>query len=203
MLKKINFFKKLKNCKLILISSIFLLIIIIILPFFTYEGYDFILNTVSRLGAQNTPYSIVINTAFFILGISIILEVFLNVRIKVYLFFLSLIGIGFILISFFNDAPILSGLEYNVLENQLHLIFAYSIYFVSVLFLLTITIFDKSNIKKLLSFITGINLSIFGIVIYNFQNYAGLIERFILFFSLVWLIIFIEIQRKENRKALK
>lgn len=175
-----------------------MLLTTIILPYFTFKGYNRLFHTISKLGAQNAPYAWIMNLAFFILGLSIIFDFLLNIKNKIYLFFSFLIGISFILISFYNNSPIPKEILYNHMENKLHLISAYSTYFISIIFLLLIVLIDKSKIIKLITFFTALNLSTLGIFVYNFKTYIGLFERIILFSSLFWLIIFVEIKRKRD-----
>ena len=53
---------------------ILMLLVIFILPFFSFEEYSIFKNTTSHLGAQNAPYAWVMNVVFALLGIASIAD---------------------------------------------------------------------------------------------------------------------------------
>ena len=86
---------------------ILMILVIFILPNFSADGYSIIKHTTSELGAQATPLNWIMNTIFFLLGLSTIIQAFMF--FKPYWFHICLItlfGLSLLLTAFFKHSPI-------------------------------------------------------------------------------------------------
>ena len=86
----------LRKRQLIVSIIIYFLFLIVasILPLFSYKGYSIISNTTSHLGAQGSPYAIIMNVVFILLGINAIYITF-TTRIPYIMIFGSIFGLSF------------------------------------------------------------------------------------------------------------
>jgi hypothetical membrane protein len=174
-----------------------MILVVFILPFFSMEGYSIIKNTTSQLGAQLTPNAWLMNTVFFLLGLTYAYEFLrfnqLNwtIRIMVFIFGASLIGT-----AIFSHAPIDSSLVYNAWEDKLHSFFATVTGFSFVASSLFISIFEK-NVKLKIYGLSAAGFSILmSLLIFTVSDYMGLWQRIMFLISFFWLSYYLEVIHK-------
>ena len=61
-------------------AVIMLILVMFILPFFSFPGYSIIKNTTSHLGAQGAQHAWIMNTVFIFLGGAVVLDAWLGLR---------------------------------------------------------------------------------------------------------------------------
>ena len=102
-----------------------MLLTMFILPLFSVTGYSLIRNTLSDLGAQSAPNAWIMNSVFVSLAAGSVIagweyfEGFMLQRI-----ILVLLGISLTLMAFFNHAPVIPDVKFNIGEDGWHAYFA-------------------------------------------------------------------------------
>ncbi len=106
-------------------AYILMLLVMFILPFFSVDEYSILKNTTSHLGAQGAPYAWVMNVVFALLGTGAIVSGWVRLsNFWLHKAALVVFGTSLFLTAFFQHAPIVPDVGFNVLEDDLHSIFA-------------------------------------------------------------------------------
>jgi hypothetical membrane protein len=192
-----NFFKqynmKIKNLRFLLPVFIFLVLVMFILPYYSYEGYSIIEHTTSLLGAQNTPNAWVMNLTFILLGIAIFLESLFHLKqYWIPKILLNIFALGLILVGIFQHAPLMENMTYNVVDDNLHSVFASLVGFSFIIFAFTTVFVEKTNFRRILAFLVGISVTILSLLMFNLSDFAGLWQRLMFIIAFSWLIFFLE-----------
>lgn len=186
-----------KSIRLLLPLYVLLLAVMFILPIFSMDGYSVIAHTTSQLGAQNTPHAWVMNITFMLLGIASILEGWhLLGAYYVQKSLLFLFGSGLIMTAIFQHAPIVDGMPYNMVEDQLHSIFASVVGFSFVLFAFSAAFIEPDLKRRWLALAVGMIASGLSLLMSMLGDYSGVWQRLIFMLSFAWLIFFFEDRRQ-------
>lgn len=172
---------------------VILLVVMFVLPFYSADGYAIPLHTTSELGAQATPNAWVMNATFILLGIASILEGIVSLKqFWVQKVLIIIFGLGLIFTAIFQHAPITSGVPYNVIEDNLHSIFATVIGFSFTAFAVSAAFIEESKIRRLLAIFVAFAATGLSILMFNVTEYTGLWQRLLFIIAFGWMIFFFE-----------
>ena len=171
----------------LIVFGLFVLLMFI-LPIFSFEGYSILSNTTSDLGAQKAPLNWLMNAGFIALGITVLLEGrqrmenYPIAKIMLYFFSISLIGVGL-----FNQRP-LTDETANLAVDLFHSIFATSTGFsFSFLAFVMVFIFVKP-LDKNLALAVAIIAIVIPISMTLMPNIQGLLQRLMFLIAFSWLL---------------
>ncbi len=187
--------------RLLLPAYIVMILVVFILPFFSVEGYSILKNTTSHLGAQNTPNAWIMNTVFFLLGMACIYEGWFH--LKGYRFqqiILIVFGASLFLTGIFKHAPINASLPYNLMEDELHSLFATIVGFSFTIFAISAAFIEGSAGKRILALVVGLSAIGFSGLIFVMTDFAGVWQRMMFMLAFAWLIFFFERIRANKSK---
>lgn len=183
---------KKQNLSLIFSFSL-LLVVMLVLPYFSTSNYSIISNTTSHLAAQGSPHAWLMNLIFILLGLTSIvsgwkaLETYLFHRAMLLIFGISLIGAGI-----FRHAPIMEGVSVDTFQDQMHSIFA-SITGFSFTLLAISAAFIVSTLKeKIAAIVVGLIASLLSYLMFELPEYMGIFQRLIFVTAFSWMIWFFE-----------
>lgn len=169
-----------------------MLLVVFILPFFSVEEYSILINTTSHLGAQGAPHAWVMNMIFALLGISAILDGWVCLsNLWFHKVTILLFGISLLLTAFFQHAPIVPNVEFNILEDNLHSIFATTTGFSFVFFAISAVFVESTKRRKIIAASIGIIALLLSLLIFNVAKLAGVWQRLIFITMFSWLMYFI------------
>ena len=171
---------------------VLMLLVIFILPFFSVDEYSILTNTTSHLGAQGAPYAWVMNAVFALLGIAVIVDCW--GRLSKYWFhevILTIFGISLIFTAFFQHAPIISNVEFNILEDDLHSKFATITGFSFTIFTISAAFIESTKMRKLIAYGMSIIAIILSILIFSVAEFAGVWQRMMFVIMFAWLMYFL------------
>lgn len=185
--------RKIHNLRYIVPVYVLLLLVMFILPFYSAEGYSISKNTTSHLGAQNTPNAWIMNITFGLLGLACIIEAWLHLK-KLWFqkILLSIFGLALILTAIFHHAPIVEGIPYSELDDNLHSVFASTVGFSFTVFAFSIAFIEKRKIEKISAITVGLIAPGLSLLIFYVADYSGLWQRLIFIITFAWLIFLFE-----------
>lgn len=175
--------------RLFLFSYLILIIVVFILPNFSHEGYSILKNTTSELGAQNTPYAWIMNLVFIAMGLFSIILVW--PQLKYFLLpkgLIILFGLSLAMTGIFSHAPINNSIEYSILEDTIHSVFATITGFAFTFFAITIGFIENDKNRKILAFAIAILATVLSIMMSEFEAFRGILQRIIFITSFGWLL---------------
>ena len=175
---------------LILVASYILLVpVMFILPVYSTPEYSIISNTLSQLGAQNTPNAWIMNFTFVSLGISSIIagwryyEGFAFQRL-----FLILFGISLTLAAFLNHAPVNTLAQYNISEDGWHSYFIFNAVLTFVILTVSSTFILEKQTDRLMTTAAGVSVIFLSILTSEVAHAAGVWQRLFFIISFGWMI---------------
>ena len=177
-----------------------LLLVIIILPFYSVESYSILENTTSHLGAQHAPYAWVMNTTFVLLGIESMLSGW--PYLKGYGFHkLALLLFGFSLIgaAIYQHAPIVAGVAFDAKEDRMHSVFSsltgasFTVFAISAAFIL------MNRTAKISALLIGVLAVLLSFLIFTVPEFRGVWQRALFIVAFGWLIVLFSGQEKGKR----
>ena len=170
-----------------------MIIVIIVLPFYSYENYSIISSTTSQLGAQQTTNAWIMNVTFILLGLSTLFETLRKVKNNwISRSLLIIFSIGLIASAFFSHMPIEENITYNTLEDSIHSFFATLVCFMFTLTAFSALLTNMNRKQKTISIIVGIGATILSGLMFLFEDYMGIFQRLIFISSFLWLVSFLE-----------
>jgi hypothetical membrane protein len=181
---------KRKNEILILEAAYCLLLLVMfILPVYSTPGYSIIRNTLSQLGAQNTPNAWIMNFTFLTLGIGSIIagwryfDGFAFQRL-----FLVLFGFSLMLAAVFNHAPVNNLIQYKIQEDGWHSYFIFTAVLTFVILTVSTTFILEEQSSRLLTTAAGVTVIFLSILVSEVPNAAGVWQRLLFIISFGWMI---------------
>lgn len=181
--------KRNKEILILLAAYVLLLLVMFILPVYSTPEYSIISNTLSQLGAQNTPNAWIMNFTFVTLGIGSIIsgwryfEGFAFQRL-----FLVLFGISLTLAAFFNHAPVNTLVQYNILEDGWHSYFIFTAGMTFVILTVSSTFILENQKDRLLATAVGASVILLSILTSEVAHAAGVWQRLLFIISFGWMI---------------
>lgn len=188
----------LRNIFYVLCLCIFILIIFL-LPRFSFEDYSISLNSISQLGGQWHPYAWVMNIfGFMLMGLGIVV---LYLKIPLSLLSKTLVlafGVLMIAVGFFQHEPVAGYGIKSVVESNMHSIIANVMGITITLFAISL-IFDKKATKyfKAMAFLAGLVSSLLSLGLVVFPDYYGYIQRAMFMLILYWLF-YVALAKQDN-----
>jgi len=180
-----------RNWEIIILVAAYclLLLVMFMLPFYSTPEYSVISNTLSHLGAQNTPNAWIMNLTFVSLGIGSIIagwryfEGFAFQRL-----FLVLFGISLTLAAFFNHAPVNTLIQYNISEDGWHSYFIFTAVLTFIILSVSSAFIPEKQADRLLAIIAGVSVLFLSILISKATQTAGVWQRLSFIISFGWMI---------------
>jgi hypothetical protein len=163
--------------------------VIFVLPFFVGDSYVIWKNTSSHLGAQQANLAWIMNGAFMLMGSALLIQT--TRTIKTYPFHsvcILFFSIALILTAVFRHAPIVSGLEYNALEDQLHSVFASVVGFSFTLLSFSTVFITQKKLHQLMAVFMAISSTVLSLLIFNLAQWAGIWQRIMFVLAFTWLM---------------
>ena len=154
--------KRNKEILILVAAYVLLLLVMFILPYYSAPEYSIIRNTLSQLGAQNTPNAWIMNFTFVSLGIGSIIagwryfEGFAFQRL-----FLILFGISLTLAAFFNHAPVNTLIQYKISEDGWHSYFIFTAGLTFIILTVSSTFILEKQTDRLLATVAGVSVIVF------------------------------------------
>lgn len=185
------------NIIFLVIPYLILILVIFILPFYSFESYSILKNTTSHLGAQHAPYAWVMNTTFIILGLGGIFSGW--AYLKGYVFHkLVLLLFGFSLVgaAVYQHAPIVEGIVFDPKEDWLHSIFSSVTGAAFTIFTMASTIILKKRPAKILAGSVGVLAVLLSVLIFMVPEFRGIWQRALFIMAFGWMILLFNGQEK-------
>jgi hypothetical membrane protein len=179
-------------------SVVLLFLAMFILPYFSVDSYAIAKNTTSHLGAQKAPNAWIMNLCFLVTGLSCVIEAWLHLKNWVFQkYVLSIFGVSFFLTGFFRHAPIVEGISYNLLQEQLHSVFAWINGFSFTLLVVSVIFIEKKRFSQLVDSVVALFLTLLSLLMVYLSDYSGIWQRIIFIISFVWLLFFLKRMKKQ------
>jgi hypothetical membrane protein len=180
-----------KNMEILVLGAAYalFLVIMLILPIYSTPEYSIISNTLSQLGAQNTPNAWIMNFSFVSLGIGSIIagwryfEGFAFQRV-----FLVILGISLSLAAFFNHAPVNTLLEYKISEDGWHSYFLFTAGLTFIILTVSSAFIIEKQTDRMLAIATGISAIFLSLLMSEAAPMAGIWQRLFFIISFGWMI---------------
>lgn len=174
------------------VAYILMLLVIFILPFFSVDQYSILKNTTSHLGAQGAPNAWVMNVVFALLGIAAIVDGWRHLsNYWLHKAILIVFGASLFLTGFFQHAPIIPGVAFSVIEDDLHSKLATATGFSFTFFAVSAAFIESTRIRSIIAAGVGILAMLLSILIFNIEDLAGVWQRIIFIGSFAWLMYFL------------
>jgi len=172
-------------------AYILMLLVMFILPFFSVDEYSILKNTTSHLGAQGAPYAWVMNVVFALLGTGAIVGGWVRLsNFWLHKAALVVFGTSLFLTAFFQHAPIVPDVGFNVLEDNLHSIFATITGFSFTFFAIASAFIESTRRRKIIAAGVGITATLLSMLIFNVAELAGVWQRMMFIIVFTWLMYF-------------
>jgi hypothetical protein len=186
-----------KKTPILSYALIYFIGIIIILTFYSDPNYSFLSNTTSELGAQLTLNSQWMNLSFIILSISILIDLWNSKTMTIAVKTMgSIFSFSLFMTAIFGHRPIDSSLNYNLLFDRLHSVFATSTG-ISFAFLQTIIFATEKNKHiKILSVILFFISILIPILMFQLDFIKGLLQKLMMVISFSGLIYYFKYKKR-------
>lgn len=171
-----------------------------VLPAFSYSGYSILSNTTSQLGAQASPYAWVMNSAFALMGIAVIVPFWGSLRHGHYEDILPIIfGLSFVMVAIFQHEPGITGLAYNHTAALLHSVFATIMGIVISAYAVIKAMRADSTTDRILAVLALVSASGLSFLMYAVPAYTGVLQRIMFLSVLAWLgYVILSMQSAKN-----
>ena len=166
-----------------------MLLLMFLLPLFSFPDYSLTEITLSELGAQLVPNAWIINLAFIILASGSLLagwrhyEGFILHRVLLVLF-----GLSLSLSAFYNHTPSTPDLLYKVMEGWWHIYFLSTAALSFILLSLATSFIVESRNERLAAIVVGLSILFLSFMMSEHESLAGVWQRLIFIISFGWLI---------------
>lgn len=167
-----------------------LLLVMLVLPFFSVEEYLILRNTTSHLGAQGAPNAWIMNAIFVLLGTTCMwrgVPAFRRTPFQQVL--LVIFGLSLVATGFFQHKPIVAGIPYDAFEDQLHSVFASVVGFSFTVFATSLIWIESERKRKLQAFGMALLAMILSLLIFNLPEFAGIWQRVMFAASFGWMLL--------------
>lgn len=180
--------------KQLLLPAYFLLIVVMfVLPLFSFPGYSVVSNTTSHLGAQQAPGAWVMNGVFIVLGLACGIDGWR--RLGNYWFHkivLSVFALALVFTAIFRHAPVVAAGQYNVMHDQLHSVFAIIVGFSYTLFAVSAAFVESSVARVAAAVAAAVLATFFSLLMFSLPEWAGIWQRAMFIVCFAWLIWFMQ-----------
>ncbi|AXT51068.1 DUF998 domain-containing protein [Aquimarina sp. BL5] len=178
-----------KSYVLFLVVYILMILTGFILPFFSDPDYLISENTLSELGAQNTPNNWIMNFVFILLGFITFINGFKVVgKHRVQIFALFIFCLSFVLTGIFMHAPIDRGVVYDSFQNEMHSVFSTITGISFCTYCLVVSFIIRWRYQKIMAISVGIIALIVSYLMIVHSDYRGLYQRGIFIMAFGWIL---------------
>ena len=166
------------------IAIIIFLISILAGPLYTVSNYNQVTNTISELGAQNTPHNYIMIIGFVVIGTAIALQSIYNWSLPIAPFFLF--GLFIALAGMFPHKPINNEVPFNTLIHSAHSILAtISGISLTVGFIWQGVLIRNMRVRFLLFFLAVVCV-VFPVLMVLYPGCQGVTQRLMYFQIFTW-----------------
>ncbi len=169
------------------------------LPFYSFEGYSILSNTTSHLAAQGSPHAWIMDLVFVILGVVTILNTFAT-RVRYHQVIGGLFGISLVMTAFFPHAPLVEGVPVNMLQDQVHSIFATITGFSFTLLAIGHGLMSKGS-ERVFGVLMAIIATLFSLGMMSFPSLMGLLQRIMFISAFGWLFFYMDPPNERNLRS--
>ncbi|WP_299441372.1 DUF998 domain-containing protein [uncultured Aquimarina sp.] len=174
---------------LFLVVYIMMIVTGFILPFFSDPEYLISENTLSELGAQNTPNNWIMNFVFILLGFVTFINGFKVIgKHHVQIFVLLVFCLSFVLTGIFMHAPIDRGVVYDSFQNEMHSVSSTITGISFCTYCLVLSFITRWKNQKLLAISVGVIALILSYLMVIHSDYRGLYQRGIFIMAFGWIL---------------
>lgn len=130
------------------------------------------------------------NFTFGLVGIACVIEAWLHLRgFWFHKILLSVFGLGLVFTGIYHHAPIIEGIIYNSLEDNLHSIFASIVGFPFTVYAISSVFIEKQVKHRVINIIVGFIATFLSVLMGYMPDYSGVWQREIFIISFIWLIL--------------
>ena len=166
-----------------------MLLVIFILPFYSFESYSILKNTTSQLGGQKTPNSWIMNAVFIGLGLSSVLSTLPRLNgFILHKVLITIFGISLFMTAFYSHAPIVQDIPYDAKEDQIHSLLATMTGFSFTAFAVSMAFILRESRQKIMAVSIATVDTFLSVVMFDWTEYTGLCQRAIFILSFAWLL---------------
>jgi hypothetical membrane protein len=171
-------------------ASGLMLLLMFVLPWFSFPGYSITRNDIWELGAQFSPHAWIINISIVLLSAGSILagwsyfDGFIFHRILLVIF-----GISFLLTAVFNHSPVNTAISYNLVEAGLHTYFAATAVLSFTIMSIATSFIPERQKERLSALASGVTVLILSVLSSESEPFAGLWQRLMFLILSGWMII--------------
>ncbi len=178
-----------KSCVLFWVVYIIMILTAFILPFFSAPGYSLSQNTLSELGAQNTPYNWMMNFVFILLAFVTFINGFKVLgEYHIQIFVLLIFCISLVLTGIFMHAPIDRGVVYDSFQNEMHSVFSTITGISFCTYCLIVSFITRWRTQKLIALGVGVIALLLSYLMFIHSDYRGLYQRGIFIIAFGWML---------------
>lgn len=166
-----------------------LVLVMLLLPLWSFEGYSVVEHTTSHLGAQGSPNAWVMNATFLVVGVA---GQFAGWRKlgshPLALLLLSLFAISLVLTGLYRHAPVIEGVEANDFEDRRHSLFATTTGIGFVAFAVSMAFISRVSRDRAIAAVVAGAATLLSLAMAVWPDLAGLLQRAMFLMAFVWLI---------------
>jgi hypothetical membrane protein len=180
-----------RNKEIVILEAAYclLLLVMFILPFNSVPEYSLISNTLSQLGAQNTPNAWIMNFTFVSLGTASIIAGWKYFKgFAFQRLFLILFGISVTLAAFFNHAPLNPFAQFRISEDGWHSYFIFTAGMTFVILTVSSSFILVNRKDRLLATAAGASVIILSIMMTEVPYIKGVWQRLFFIISFGWMV---------------
>jgi hypothetical membrane protein len=165
-----------------------MVVVMFMLPAWSFDGYSLMRNTTSHLGAQGSPHAWVMNVTFVVLGVCTISAVTPKYRRHPFhLVAITVFGSALALCGVFQHEPLLDGVHRDAREAWLHSVFASLTGFAFTVFAVAVAMVSLRTGDRLLSIAVAVMATVLSLAMGFDPDRTGLWQRLIFLLAFPWL----------------
>ena len=181
--------KRTKEILILIAAYILLLLVMFIIPCYSAPEYSIIRNTLSQLGAQNTPNAWIMNFTFVLLGIGSIIAGWRYFEGHPFQrLFLILFGISLTFAAFFNHAPVNTLIQYKISEDGWHSYFIFTAGLTFIILTVSSTFILEKQADRIIAMAAGVLVLLLSVLMSEATQAAGVWQRLLFMISFGWMI---------------
>ena len=167
------------------IAYILFLLVSLLLPIFSFDGYSIISNTTSHLGAQGSPNAWIMNLTFIILALTT-LWIVLSTKVRFHQVFGFIFSLSLLITGLFRHGSLIEGYPSNLVFDQLHSIFATTTG-ISFVILSLGHGFTSQGKQKTIGFLLAFGATLLSFAMMALPAYMGIFQRLMFILAFAWL----------------
>lgn len=166
-----------------------LVLVMLLLPLWSFEGYSVVEHTTSHLGAQGSPNAWVMNATFLVVGVAAQFAGWRKLGSHpLALLLLSLFAISLVLTGLYRHAPVIEGVEANDFEDRRHSLFATTTGIGFVAFAVSMAFISRVSRDRAIAAVVAGAATLLSLAMAVWPDLAGLFQRAMFLMAFVWLI---------------